>query len=120
MTKKKPKAAHSLAELPSLLAAPAPSPTSPTSNVKEALDSGDVVFEPVPGTDDDALGFLLKEGQVGDIAELPPLMGGMSAEPVLGEVTTVAPLGVTLRLTYFGVHLCDRTITKMKKGYSWR
>lgn len=57
---------------------------------------------------------------LGDMVELPSLMGGLSpSESVMAMVSEVTEKEVTLRLTWQGVWLATRTLRATKDGPVW-
>jgi hypothetical protein len=62
---------------------------------------------------------VLFAAEIGTEVELPPLMSGLSDEPVIATVTQVTKKKVVLDITCFGIRLCQRTVTEKEGTFQW-
>lgn len=57
----------------------------------------------------------------GDVVEVNPLMGGLTQESTLFQVESASPEAMVFRITFFGVRIGKRTLTKSKRGdFKWK
>lgn len=75
-------------------------------------------FDILPDQFDLAALFQLSQGDVLQM-ENSPLMPTLSSEPLEAMVLSVDQQTVSLRFSYYGVHLTTRTCKKTLDGFTW-